>query len=191
MDDKVNNYNAIRKRYNENPNGMDFCLLSRTCYGGVIRFRKDGYMSTPVGPHKPISPEKFTQRVKVWHELIKNTQFDVMDYKKAMVRAKEGDVIYCDPPYTHSQAILYGAQEFHIKELWDSVAVAKEKGVKVLLSINGKRKSNSEDISVAPPEGLFERILDVDVGVSMVDRLQNKGHRMTKSRVTDRLMLTY
>ena len=191
MDDKVNNYNAIRKRYNENPNGMDFCLLSRTCYGGVIRFRKDGYMSTPVGPHKPISPEKFTQRVKVWHELIKNTQFDVMDYKKAMVRAKEGDVIYCDPPYTHSQAILYGAQEFHIKELWDSVAVAKEKGVKVLLSINGKRKSNSEDISVATPEGLFERILDVDVGVSMVDRLQNKGHRMTKSRVTDRLMLTY
>lgn len=191
MDDKVNNYNAIRKRYNENPNGMDFCLLSRTCYGGVIRFRKDGYMSTPVGPHKPISPEKFAQRVKVWHELIKNTQFDVMDYKKAMVRAKEGDVIYCDPPYTHSQAILYGAQEFHIKELWDSIAVAKEKGVKVLLSINGKRKSNSEDISVAPPEGLFERILDVDVGVSMVDRLQNKGHRMTKSRVTDRLMLTY
>lgn len=191
MDDKVDNYNAIRKRYNENPNGMDFCLLSRTCYGGVIRFRKDGYMSTPVGPHKPISSEKFAQRVKVWHELIKNTQFDVMDYKKAMVRAKEGDVIYCDPPYTHSQAILYGAQEFHIKELWDSIAVAKEKGVKVLLSINGKRKSNSEDISVTPPAGLFERILDVDVGVSMVDRLQNKGHRMTKSRVTDRLMLTY
>ena len=191
MDDKVNNYNVIRDRYNQNPNGLDFCLLSRTCYGGIIRFRKDGYMSTPVGPHKPISPDKFAQRVNVWHQLIENTQFDVMDYKDAIARAKAGDVVYCDPPYTHSQGILYGAQEFHIEELWDSIAAAKVRGAKVLLSINGKRKSNSEDISVTPPEGLFERILDVDVGVSMVDSLQNKGHHMTQSRVTDRLMLTY
>lgn len=191
MDNKVENYNLIRDRFNKEPNGLDFCLLSRTCYGGIIRFRKDGYMSTPVGPHKPINANKFAQRVNIWHQLIKNTQFNVIDYKEAIDRAKKDDVIYCDPPYTHSQNILYGSQEFNIEELWASIANAKSRGVKVLVSINGKRKSDSEDISVIPPKGLFKRALDIDVGVSMVDRLQNKGQKMTKSRVTDRLMLTY
>lgn len=191
MDDKVNNYNKIRERFNKNPNGLDFCLLSRTCYGGIIRFRKDGYMSTPVGPHKPISPEKFKQRVNIWHQLIKETEFEALDYKQAMARAKKGDVIYCDPPYTHSQNILYGAQDFNINELWDCIAKAKKRGVKVLVSINGKRKSGSEDISVTPPANLFERILNIDTGISMVNRLQNSGKHMKKSRVTDQLMLTY
>lgn len=192
MDDKKKNYLIIRDRFNKNHNGLDFCLLSRTCYGGIIRFRKsDGYMSTPVGPHTPISPEKFAKRVKVWHELIKKVQFDVLDYKDSIRRAGEGDLIYCDPPYTHSQSILYGAQEFNIEELWVEIKNAKSRGAKVILSINGARKSNTEDISVTPPKGLFERIEDVDVGVSMVDRLQNKGQHMKKSRVTDKLMLTY
>lgn len=43
-------YNEIRDRFNNNHNALDFCLLSRTCYSGIIRFRKaDGYMSTPKG----------------------------------------------------------------------------------------------------------------------------------------------
>lgn len=192
MDDKENNYLKIRDRFNAHPNGLDFCLLSRTCYGGIIRFRKsDGYMSTPVGPHKPISPEKFKKRVENWHHLIENTDFQVLDYKKAMNRAEQGDVIYCDPPYTHSQSILYGAQDFNINDLWSSITKAKNKGVKVLLSINGKRNSNKKDISVIPPDGLFERVINIDVGISMVDRLQNSGNHMKNSKVTDQLMLTF
>ena len=192
MEDKVNNYNIIKDRFNNNPNGLDFCLLSRTCYGGIIRFRKsDGYMSTPVGPHTPISPQSFAKRVDIWHELIAKTDFDLLDFKAAINRAGKGDVVYCDPPYTHSQGILYGAQDFDINELWESIRRAKDRGAKVLLSINGKRNSNTKDISVTPPQGLFERIEDVDVGISMVDRLQNGGKHMKKSRVTDQLMLTY
>lgn len=192
MDDKVNNYNIIKDRFNTHPNGLDFCLLSRTCYGGIIRFRKsDGYMSTPVGPHTPISPKSFAKRVDVWHDLIAKTDFELLDFKDSINRAGEGDVVYCDPPYTHSQGILYGAQDFDINELWESIREAKERGAKVLLSINGKRNSNTKDISVTPPEGLFERIEDVDVGISMVDRLQNSGKHMKKSRVTDQLMLTF
>lgn len=192
LDDKEANYANIRDRYNQNPNGLDFCLLSRTCYGGIIRFRKsDGYMSTPVGPHKPIKPASFKKRVVNWHELISDTDFDCIDFKTAMARAKKGDVVYCDPPYTHSQGILYGAQDFKIEELWEAIAKAKERGVKVLVSINGKRESNHKDISVTPPDGLFERIIDVNVGKSMVDRLQKSGQKMINSEVTDELMLTY
>ena len=192
LDNKKENYEIIRDRFNSQPNGLDFCLLSRTCYSGIIRFRKsDGYMSTPVGPHKPIKPESFKKRVMTWHNLISNTAFECLDFSDAMRRAGKDDIIYCDPPYTHSQGILYGAQEFKIEELWDAIYAAKQRGAKVLVSINGKRESNHKDISVMPPAGLFERIIDINVGKSMVDRLQKGGQKMVNSEVTDKLMLTY
>lgn len=192
LDDKEANYAKIRDRYNHNPNGLDFCLLSRTCYGGIIRFRKsDGYMSTPVGPHNPIKPASFRKRVMDWHELVSDTDFACLDFKTAMARAQKDDVVYCDPPYTHSQGILYGAQDFKIEDLWHEIFKAKNRGVKVLVSINGKRESNHKDISVTPPDGLFERIIDVNVGKSMVDRLQKGGKKIVGTEVTDRLMMTY
>src|SRR5690606_30560865 len=49
-------YEAIKAAYNRQPNGADLLFLSRSCYGGVVRFRKDGYISTPCGVHKPIAP---------------------------------------------------------------------------------------------------------------------------------------
>ena len=74
--DPSNKYNEIRDRFNSNHNALDFCLLSRTCYSGIIRFRKaDGYMSTPKGPHSPIKPETFSKRVDLWHDLIKKSTF--------------------------------------------------------------------------------------------------------------------
>src|SRR5699024_3438235 len=50
-------YNEIRVRFNKDYYAHDFCLLSRTCYSGIIRFRKaDGYMSTHKRTHNPIMP---------------------------------------------------------------------------------------------------------------------------------------
>ncbi|HEY9533939.1 MAG TPA: DNA adenine methylase, partial [Mucilaginibacter sp.] len=67
---KENVYDQVRDCYNSNPNGKDFLYLSRACYGGIIRFRKDGYMSTPCGVHTPISVNAFIERVNVWHRRI-------------------------------------------------------------------------------------------------------------------------
>lgn len=185
-------YEAIRNRFNNEHNPFDFLLLSRTCYGGVIRFRKtDGYMSTPKGPHTPISPESFEKRLAQWHTLIQKADFDCMNYTEAMDRAQRDDLIYCDPPYTHSQGILYGAQAFDIETLWKKIFECKSKGVKVMLSINGKKDSGKTDIAAVPPEGLFERQLFIDCGVSMVDRLQNSGKSMKNKKIDDQLLLTW
>src|SRR5437867_1601869 len=105
---KVEQYEKIKAAYNAMPNGADLLFLCRSCYGGVVRFRKrDGYCSTPCGVHDPISPDSFAKRVDDWHRRTKGTKFMRADYREAMDRAKSGDVVYCDPPYTHSQAILY------------------------------------------------------------------------------------
>lgn len=185
-------YETIRERFNKNNNPFDFLLLSRTCYSGVIRFRKnDGYMSTPVGPHKPIAPEVFKNRVIAWNQLLQKATFRCESFTTAMDRAQAGDVVYCDPPYTHSQSIIYGSQEFDITCLWKKIEQCKDRGVKVLLSINGMRDSKQKDISIVPPEGLFERKLLIDCGTSMIDRLQNSGKQMKNKKVDDQLLLTW
>ena len=188
----VAKYEEIKNRFNTNHNGLDFCLLSRTCYSGIIRFRKsDGYMSTPRGPHKPIPPEAFEKRVALWHELLEKASFQAESFTTAMNKPQAGDVVYCDPPYTHSQSIIYGAQDFKINDLWTKIDDCKHRGVKVMLSINGTRESRRKDVSIDIPEGLFERKIIVDCGTSMIDRLQNSGKKMVNEKVDDLLLLTW
>lgn len=185
-------YEVIRDRFNQKHHAYDFCLLSRTCYSGVIRFRKaDGYMSTPKGPHNPIKPSAFANRVAVWSDLIQKADFYTESFEEAMAKPQRGDVVYCDPPYTHSQSIIYGAQDFNINILWDKIAECKERGVYVMLSINGTRESKKKDISIDIPAGLFERELTVNCGTSMIDRLQSSGKDMIGEVVHDKLLLTW
>ncbi len=184
--DRENVYLEVRDRFNRTRASLDFLILTRTCYSGIIRFRKsDSYMSTPIGPHKPIDPTAFEARVRLWHELLKNVEFRNDDFKNVMDIASEGDLIYCDPPYTHSQSILYGAQSFNIEELWTEIAKAKQKGAKVILSLNGKKKSKKEDISTTIPDGLFQQYVYVDCGISMINRLQREGNIMIDENVHD------
>lgn len=185
-------YDLVRASYNNSPNGADFIFLSRSCYGGVVRFRKkDGFMSTPCGAHEPISPEKFSKRVDVWHERTNGTEFFLSDFEESMDKAKPGDLIYCDPPYVDSQAILYGAQEFTLERLFNKIAECKKRGVFVALSIDGTKFSGKKLCSVDIPEGLFEEEVFINVGRSMLRRFQMDGQSLEDHVVTDRLLLTY
>ncbi len=103
-------YEEVKASFNESPNGADLVFLCRACYGGVVRFRKlDGHMSTPCGPHMPISPAAFAKRVEEWRIRLRHTTFMHSHFAEVMKKAVRGDVIYCDPPYVDTQSILYGA----------------------------------------------------------------------------------
>jgi DNA adenine methylase len=192
LNDKVAVYESVKASYNANPNGEDFIFLSRACYGGVIRFRKaDGYMSTPCGVHTPISTESFRKRVVEWHKRVSHCDFVHCDYQQAFDDAKAGDLIYCDPPYTFSQAILYGAQSFSLKTLLESIDKAKSRGVYVALSIDGNKKSGDFICDLPIPHALFEKESLVNCGRSMLKRFQMEGQTLEKEIVADRLLLTY
>jgi DNA adenine methylase len=190
--DKVEVYEKIKASYNQFPNGADLLFLSRSCYGGVIRFRKaDGYMSTPCGIHNPISPETFSRRVTEWHKRVERTTFLHLEYEDAIKMANPGDLVYCDPPYTHSQAILYGAQSFSLEHLLKVIQEAKERGVFVALSIDGTKRSGDLICDLPIPEGLFEREIFIDTGRSMLKRFQMNGQTLDGEKVSDRLLLSY
>lgn len=191
-EDKKIVYEDVKSSFNSNHNGADFLFLTRSCYGGIIRFRKsDGYMSTPCGVHNPIPVQTFAKRVVEWNRRLKNVNFLNIDYKEAFDMAKEGDLIYCDPPYSHSQSILYGAQDFNLGDLLDKIQKAKDKGVRVALSIDGKKKSGNYLCDLPIPENLFEEEIFVSVGRSMLRRFQMEGQTLESELVSDRLLLTY
>ncbi len=190
--EKVEQFEKIKARYNQNANAADFLFLSRAAYGGVIRFRKsDGYMSTPCGAHKPIHFGTFGRRVDEWADRVKGAEFFHREYQDSLERARTGDVVYCDPPYSHSQAILYGAQGFDQNELFKCIEKAKARGVFVALSLDGSKKSGTKHCDYDIPPTLFARQVAVNCGRSMLKRFQMGGQTLETELVTDRLLLTH
>ncbi len=190
--DKVEEFEKVKASYNAHQNPADLLFICRSCYGGVVRFRqRDGYISTPCGIHKPIPPKAFSHRVDSWRKYTAGTDFRHLDYKEAMGMAKEGDIIYCDPPYKYSQTILYGAQSFNLKDLFKVIGQCKERGVFVALSIDGTKQSGNLICDIPIPVGLFDREVIVNVGRSMLKRFQMDGKTLEDEVVSDRLLLTY
>ncbi len=189
---KEEGYEKIKTSYNDKPNGPDLLFLCRACYGGVVRFRKtDGYMSTPCGVHDPISPDSFANRVEIWHKRINGVNFLELPFEESMNMARKGDLIYCDPPYRHSQGILYRGQEFNFEKLLQMIEICKKRGVFVALSIDGTKKSGCVVCDIPIPNGLFEQEIYVNCGRSMLKRFQMEGKTLEREIVSDRLLLTY
>jgi DNA adenine methylase len=148
-------------------------------------------MSTPCGVHTPISVKGFTRRVEEWRERLKNVDFALLDYKQAFLESKSGDLVYCDPPYSDSQSILYGAQEFSLTDLFSAIDKAQSRGVKVALSIDGQKKSGNHKVDLNVPPNLFKQEIFVNCGRSMLRRFQLGGQTLENEVVSDRLLLTY
>lgn len=190
--DKATTFGDVKASYNRAPNGADLLFISRACYGGVVRFRqRDGYISTPCGVHAPITPESFASRVDAWHIRTRGAEFRISDFESVMELAGPEDLIYCDPPYVHTQSILYGAQGFDLNRLLATITRCKERGVRVVLSIDGSKRSGDLLCNVHIPDGLFEREAAVNCGRSMLRRFQMRGETLEAENVRDRLLLTY
>jgi DNA adenine methylase len=190
--DKVTEYERIKASYNTHPNGADLLFLCRSCYGGVVRFRQvDSYISTPCGIHTPISPRAFSRRVDEWYRRTAEVTFRCLDYEEAMNMARPGDLVYCDPPYSHSQSILYGAHAFSLERLLEVIQRCRAQGIYVALSIDGTKRSGNLICDLPIPDRLFEREVFVNIGRSMLKRFQMNGQTLEGEVVADRLLLTY
>lgn len=189
--DKEAIYEDIQSSFNEDPNGLDLLMISRTCYGGVIRFTKDGKISTPVGPHDPMKPSTFEKRTREWHEIIQETEFYNQSFEETLATVGKNDLVYLDPPYVLCQDILYGAQDFSVDKLWKEIERCKNTGAYVALSIDESKKSGDVEVDVDIPETLFEREVLIEKGSSMLRRFQMEDEEMVGEDVRDRLLLTW
>lgn len=184
-------YERIKARFNAAPNPHDLLVISRTCYGGIMRFTRTGYLSTPMGPHKPMPADKLAGYMIEWQQRLKGVEVVHQDFAETMACAGDGDTIYCDPPYVHGQSILYGAQDFRLSRLWDACASAVEAGARVAISVDGYRRSGAKAIDLGIPEGLFTRQLLIERGGCMLRRFQLEGEDTALEQVADRLLLSW
>ena len=189
--DKVPVYLELRRRYSQERNPADLLFLLRACYGGVVRFAKDGSMNTPCGIHRPIAPDEFARRALLWRQRLQGVRFVHSDFEPIIDQAGPGDLVYCDPPYADSQNALYGAQAFSLDRLFAALARAKQRGAHVALSIDGTKRSGAKNCAVAVPVGLFATDRPVVVGRSMLRRFQLGGQTLEHEVVADRLLLTW
>ena len=68
---------------------------------------------------------------------------------------------------------------------------AKNKGVRVALSIDGSKKSGNYLCDLPIPKNVFEEEIFISVGRSMLRRFQMEGQTLEEELVADRLLLNY
>ena len=100
----------VRKRFNEQPNSLDFLFLNRSCFNGIMRFNGSGKFNVPFG-HKP---RRFSKAyvTKICNQVRRigvvsrdnDWVFAVADFRATICQAAPGDLLYCDPPYAGRHA---------------------------------------------------------------------------------------
>ena len=74
-----------------------FLYLNRHCYNGLCRYNSKHEFNTPFGRYKkPYFPKK---ELDTFHLASQSAKFIHANFVDTMKRAKQGDVVYCDPPY--------------------------------------------------------------------------------------------
>lgn len=98
-------YRAVRDRFNKEHSPFDFIFLSRAGFNGMMRFNKKGEWNIPFckKPDRfaPAYVTKICNQVANVQRVIQRYQWEFrnQNFMETIKRAKEGDIIYCDPPY--------------------------------------------------------------------------------------------
>jgi len=116
-----------------------FIYLNRHGYNGLCRYNAKGGFNVPFGRYK--NPYFPAEEMMAFFDKARHAVFEHADYAAIMRQARNGDVIYCDPPYvplsTSANFTSYAAGGFSLDQQRDLVDIAKETaagGVPVLIS---------------------------------------------------------
>lgn len=98
-------YYAIRKRFNETGDSLDFLFLNRSCFNGMVRFNRHGEFNVPFcrkpDRFRPALITKIVNQIN-WAKNVmdgKDWEFVVQEWQTTVKKATQDDIIYCDPPY--------------------------------------------------------------------------------------------
>ena len=146
-------YYEIRSRFNEKKDPLDFLFLNRSGFNGMIRFNRKGGLNVPFC-HKPnrfarAYVTKIVNQVKYLYNLfqIKDFKFECTEFKNIISYAKEGDIIYCDPPYIGRHVDYFnGWDEEKEIELKNLLSETKAKFILSTWHSNDYRKNEYIDI---------------------------------------------
>lgn len=127
-------YYAVRDRFNEEGNPLDFLFLSRSCFNGMMRFNKKGGFNVPFckKPNRFAQAlvTKITNQVENISIIIRNGDFTFknQDFQKTLEEIEPTDLVYSDPPYIGRHVDYFDSwSEEEEKILKDGLAASEAK----------------------------------------------------------------
>lgn len=137
-----------------------FIYLNRTCWNGLYRVNLKGEFNVPVGSKTNVLLG--TENFEGLSALLNKTELLVADFEDVIGKARSGDFIFADPPYTvkhnFNGFVKYNEKIFRWEDqlrLRDSLVRAKNRGCLILLtnanhpSIVGLYENDFELISLS------------------------------------------
>jgi DNA adenine methylase len=118
-----------------------FIYLNRRCFNGVFRLNKQGQFNVPIG--RRTGPMPTSEQLARFGELLSRADLRTCDFEKSVDRAKKGDLVYVDPPYTRPGTRFrgeYGWNAFQSEDesrLLNALRRATARGATVILSYRG------------------------------------------------------
>lgn len=115
-------YYAIREGFNQSGKSYGvkgvqaaakFLYLNRHGYNGMCRYNRQGLLNVPYGKYaRPYLPEK---EIIAFADKAKRATFIAAHYTETLDLVRDGDVVYCDPPYLTESAnfTAYHSQGFN------------------------------------------------------------------------------
>ena len=105
-----------------------------------------------------------------WSNSIQGAEFIATDYVITTETAKEGDLIYLDPPYFHTKGRYYGTIDFNA--FLSYLNRLNSKGIKYMLSFDGI--GGTDDFTVELPKELYKRHVFISSGNSGFKKVMDK-----------------
>lgn len=94
-------FEELRHEFNESADAFRrsviFVYLNRHCFNGLCRYNSKGRFNVPFG--KYTNPQFPLREVSEFKRAARSIVFSNVSFEEAMLGAKKGDVVYCDPPY--------------------------------------------------------------------------------------------
>lgn len=132
-------YYQIREKQpiNRIEHAARFIYLNRTAFNGMYRVNKKGEFNVPIGTKSKFDYDFdwFTN----YAQLLKRCEINTADFSISIEKARKGDFIFADPPYTVSHNnngfLQYNEQLFSWEDqvrLHNVLTKAKDKGIQIL-----------------------------------------------------------
>ena len=105
--ENVEGYNALRNRYNEQKDIMDFFVLPCYSFNHQIRFNNSHKFNTPFGKKRSSYNSNIEKNLIAFCNALQSKKIDFYNKDFTEVNLSnlgKGDLVYCDPPYLISNS---------------------------------------------------------------------------------------
>jgi DNA adenine methylase len=101
-----------------------------------------------------------------------NVEFQFISFESIFEIAKEGDLLYCDPPYENVKTnSMYLKNSFDSSTLFNELKKLNDRNIKWLLSYDGLELLKSKNIII--PENMYKRHIEIVQSSSSYRNLSN------------------